>query len=209
MKKTHFYLLIIFAGFLSCTNNTLSHQPIAQKRLLKEIKEFQNEIQSNWENPETTPLKEDEINEFKGIQFFPIDLKYVTKASFTPNESRKIIAFPTSANKIKHYKEYGTIHFDLNDAKHSLTIYASDPPIESYENHLFLPFMDDTNGDTSYGGGRYLDFKVSDIMNHELIIDFNKAYNPYCAYSDYYNCPIPPANNYLETEIKAGESYLQ
>ena len=89
-----------------------------------------------------------------------------------------------------------------------MIIYQSDPPIEGYETSLFLPFMDETNGETSYGGGRYLDLEISDIQSNDVWIDFNQAYNPYCAYSSYYNCPIPPANNYLDIEIKAGVSYI-
>lgn len=176
---------------------------------LREIEHYQSHLKKEWENPETTPLKEDEKDSFQGIQFFPIDKKYIVNADFKPIENGKTIPFPTSAQKIKHYKEYGKLNFKLNGNFHELTIYQSDPPIEGYENSLFLPFMDETNGDTSYGGGRYLDFEITDIQSNKLKIDFNKAYNPYCAYSKYYNCPIPPANNYLDTEINAGVSYLE
>lgn len=197
MSRIIIYLLIV-PIFISCAGYNLD-----------EINSYQTNLKKEWENPETTPLKEDEKDSFQGIQFFPIDKKYILNADFTPIENGKTIPFPTSAKKIKHYKEYGKLNFKLNGNLHELTIYQSDPPIEGYENSLFLPFMDETNGDTSYGGGRYLDLEISDIQDNKMIIDFNKAYNPYCAYSKYYNCPIPPANNYLNTEIKAGVSYLE
>jgi len=197
MSRIIIYLLIV-PIFISCAGYNLD-----------EINSYQTNLKKEWENPETTPLKEDEKDSFQGIQFFPIDKKYILNADFTPIENGKTIPFPTSAKKIKHYKEYGKLNFKLNGNFHELTIYQSDPPIEGYENSLFLPFMDETNGDTSYGGGRYLDLEISDIQDNKMIIDFNKAYNPYCAYSKYYNCPIPPANNYLNTEIKAGVSYLE
>lgn len=197
MSRIIIYLLIV-PIFISCAGYNLD-----------EINSYQTNLKKEWENPETTPLKEDEKDSFQGIQFFPIDKKYILNADFTPIENGKTIPFPTSAKKIKHYKEYGKLNFKLNGNFHELTIYQSDPPIEGYENSLFLPFMDETNGDTSYGGGRYLDFEITDIQDNKLVIDFNKAYNPYCAYSKYYNCPIPPANNYLNTEIKAGVSYLE
>ncbi len=197
MSRIIIYLLIV-PFFISCAGYNLD-----------EINTYQTNLKKEWENPETTPLKEDEKDSFQGIQFFPIDKKYILNADFTPIENGKTIPFPTSAKKIKHYKEYGKLNFKLNGNLHELTIYQSDPPIEGYENSLFLPFMDETNGDTSYGGGRYLDLEISDIQDNKMIIDFNKAYNPYCAYSKYYNCPIPPANNYLNTEIKAGVSYLE
>lgn len=166
-------------------------------------------MKDEWTNPETTPLKEDEKEKFKGITFFPIDNSFQIKADFSKIENGKTIPFPTSAQKIKHYKEYGRVNFEINKKPFELTIYQSDPPIEGYENSLFLPFTDDTNGVATYGGGRYIDLEIKEIKNNKVIIDFNKAYNPYCAYSKYYNCPIPPANNYLETEINAGVSYTE
>lgn len=190
--------ILIFIFLISCA-----------KPNLNSIMVFQKELSEEWSNPETTPLKENEKADFKGITFFPINPKFIVKAEFHPIENGKTLPFPTSAKKIKYYKEYGKAQFRLNGKKHELTIYQSDPPIKGYETSLFLPFMDETNGDTSYGGGRYLDFEIMDIQHNKLLIDFNKAYNPYCAYSRYYNCPIPPANNYLNTEIKAGVSYLE
>lgn len=178
------------------------------KQNLDAIVAFQTKLSEEWKNPETTPLKEEEKADFKGITFFPIQKKYQLQADFSPIENGKTIPFPTSAKKIKYYKEYGLAKFKLNGKKLELTIYQSDPPIEGYENSLFIPFMDETNGDTTYGGGRYIDLEISDIQNGQFTLDFNKAYNPYCAYSKHYNCPIPPANNYLETEIKSGVSYL-
>ncbi len=74
-----------------------------------------------------------------------------------------------------------------------------------YKDHLFLPFTDLTSGEESYGGGRYIDLETTGIINNRLVIDFNKAYNPYCTYSDGYNCPIPPRENDLPVAIRAGE----
>lgn len=176
---------------------------------LSETASYQKNLKQEWENPETTPLRGDEKEDFKGITFFPIDHEFAVFADFTFIENGKTIPFPTSAKKIKYYKEYGKINFELKGKAFELTVYQSDPLIAGYENSLFLPFMDETNGYTSYGGGRYLDLEISDIQKNKVLIDFNKAYNPYCAYSKYYNCPIPPANNYLETEIYAGVSYSE
>lgn len=189
--------LILFIILLqSCTNSTI----VATKK-------FQKELSNEWNDPIKTPLKEDEKANFKGITFFPIHKKYIVNAKFESIDDPKTLPFPTSAKKIKHYKEYGKIFFTIDNQPLELTIYQSDPPIEGYEDNLFLPFMDETNGISSYGGGRYLDFKLSDIKNNQLLVNFNEAYNPYCAYSKHYNCPIPPANNRLPIEILAGVSY--
>lgn len=209
MKIRLFTFGLILAVLTSCTTQNAVSEAADKVAALAEITAFQAELKDHWENPETTPLHEEEKESFQGIHFFPIDLNYTVNAKFKPMKNGRTLPFPTSANKIKHYKEYGTAHFKLNGKNHVLTIYASDPPIEGYETSLFLPFMDDTNAETTYGGGRYLDFEISDIQNGRLIIDFNQAYNPYCAYSNHYNCPIPPVNNFIETEVKAGVSYKQ
>ena len=78
-----------------------------------------------------------------------------------------------------------------------------------YRDYLFLPFKDPTNGKASYGGGRYLDLKTGDLKSGTAIIDFNKAYNPWCAYADGFSCPIPPAANHLAVEIHAGEKNFE
>ena len=173
------------------------------------IETYQKELASYYMDPKTTPLVDDEKTNFKGITFFPINEKYIVKAKFTPIENGKIIPFPTSAKKIKKYKEYATVTFTLDNQQQTLTIYQSFPIMEKYEDSLFLPFMDETNGVTSYGGGRYLDLNTKDFTtkSNEIVLDFNQAYNPYCAYSKHYNCPIPPANNVLDVEINAGVSY--
>lgn len=200
---------LIFTGiallFIGC-----STQPTLQKNqetAMVNIVNFQENLTNEWNDPETTPLKEEEIDQFKGIHFFSIDLDYVILAQLKPIKNGKTIPFPTSAQKIKYYKEYAFLDFQLKGKKHTLTVFQPDPPIEGYEDNLFLPFMDDTNGETSYGGGRYIDLKTSDIQNKSIILDFNQAYNPYCAYSQHYNCPIPPMSNYLDTAIEAGVSF--
>lgn len=180
---------------------------VVQKNI--SVNDYQKELKEFYDNPKTTPLKGDEIAQFKGISFFPINNEFKVIADFKTIENAKTIPFPTSAKKIKHYREYGILEFVIQNKPFQLTIYQSDPVHEGYENSLFLPFTDETNGDTSYGGGRYLDLETTDIQNGKLTLDFNKAYNPYCAYSKHYNCPIPPANNYLDIEIKAGVSYLE
>lgn len=200
------YIFILLLSFSCSTQNSLNPRT-EKERANVDILIFQKELINEWNNPEKTPLKADEKDNFQGIHFFPVDLNYRIHADFTPIKEGTTHPFPTSANKIKYYKEYGKINFILHSESFELTLYQSDPPIEGYETSLFLPFMDETNGETTYGGGRYLDLEISDIKNKKVWIDFNQAYNPYCAYSSHYNCPIPPANNYLETEVKAGVSY--
>lgn len=115
---------------------------------------------------------------------------------------------PTYAGTTSEYVRYGIATFRIGEGPEiQLTLYRStrlfaDP---KYKDHLFVPFMDETSGEDTYGGGRYLDLSTKDIRSGVLVIDFNKAYNPLCAYSGGYRCPIPPLDNHLPLKILAGE----
>ena len=97
--------------------------------------------------------------------------------------------------------------FKLHDSLLHLYVYQFEALMkkEKLKDYLFVPFGDATSGFESYGGGRYIEFYISDIKNNQVILDFNKAYNPYCAYTTGYNCPIPPLENLLIVAIPAGE----
>jgi uncharacterized protein (DUF1684 family) len=128
-------------------------------------------------------------------------------AGFTKTIDTVGFIMKTSGKTPKKFYRYGTVSFKIADSVFKLTVYRGAELMQTvlYKNHLFLPFTDLTSGEESYGAGRYLDLEINDIVNNQVILDFNKAYNPYCAYSDEYNCPIPPRENYLNIAIKAGE----
>lgn len=114
----------------------------------------------------------------------------------------------TSGPIKKQYRVYGIIHFKIKNTSLQLNLYQSQTLMlnEQYKNLLFLPFTDATTGKKTYEGGRYIDLDINAIKNKRVIIDFNKAYNPYCAYvSGVYNCPVPPKENHLIIAIRAGE----
>ncbi|MFT7442704.1 MAG: hypothetical protein ACI9Q3_001078, partial [Maribacter sp.] len=105
------------------------------------------------------------------------------------------------------YKEYGILNFILNEKYFELTIYQSQDDLsdEKYKDYLFLPFTDNTSGEDSYGGGRYMDVLITDEKPDGTIkLNFNNTYNPYCAYNEKYSCPLTPRKNHLDFEIKAG-----
>ncbi len=144
----------------------------------------------------------------KLIDFYDVKSQFRIVADFEPikDDSTGII-MKTSGPLNKKFYRYGLAHFRIKNKPFHLTIYRADPATSKpeYEDYLFLPFTDKTCGDGSYGGGRYIDLSTADVVNNKIVIDFNKAYNPYCAYATGYNCPIPPKENYLDAEIKAGE----
>ena len=168
------------------------------------IKDFQQKLNLEYADVKTSPLTEEDAITFSKLDFYPIDKKYYVKASFkrTPNE--KPFDMLTTTSRLAKYVKYGEADFFLDGKQHTLNIYQSISLREKpeYKDYLFLPFTDKTSGKESYSGGRYIDLKIP--KGDTIIIDFNKAYNPYCAYNHKYSCPIPPKGNYLNVEIKAG-----
>lgn len=149
------------------------------------------------------------VNEANRIhfQFFPVNKKYRVLATFKKLDDPKGFIMKTSGTKIKKYFKYGRLSFTIDHKQLKLTVYQSEQLMkdDKYKNYLFVPFTDLTSGKKSYGGGKYIDFVMDDIQNNTLLLDFNKAYNPYCAYTSGYNCPIPPRENDLPVAISAGE----
>ena len=149
-------------------------------------------------------MPKEDFKAFKTLDFFPIDTNLVVKAKFvrTPSESPFIMETTTERKPV--YIKYGEAHFMLEDEEFVLNIYQSQQLITDpkYANYLFLPFTDNSNGEDSYAGGRYLDLKIP--KNDVIVLDFNQAYNPYCAYSGKYSCPIPPEDNHISLAIHAG-----
>ncbi|MBC7947995.1 MAG: DUF1684 domain-containing protein [Chitinophagaceae bacterium] len=148
----------------------------------------------------------------KQMKFFPINDKYVVTARFQRVKDGAWFSMPTSGTMKKVFRVYGKLHFSIHDTTVTLNLYQSQQlmAVEEYREHLFLPFTDRTTGEVTYTAGRYIDLTFNDISGDKVIIDFNKAYNPYCAYvSGKYNCPIPPKENDLPVAILAGEKNFE
>ena len=100
----------------------------------------------------------------------------------------------------------GKLHFELGGNKYALEVYRNESYNRKGQEIYFIPFYDLTNGNETYSGGRYLD--IHNLSGENITLDFNNAYNPYCVYNHEYSCPIPPLQNSIKTEIKAGEMLL-
>lgn len=198
MKKCLFIFLFIPLMVFS--------QKISKEQ--SEIKKFQQELNAEYLNPKETPLRGDNFKNFKQHPFFPINSKYRVTAKFTRTENAEPFDLPTSSGKTKLYREYGKATFQLDGQSYTLILYQSLDLIKQkkYEDYLFLPFRDATNEKETYGGGKYMDLKIP--KGNTIILDFNKSYQPYCAYNAYdYNCPVVPEENRLPVEIRAGVMY--
>jgi uncharacterized protein len=138
--------------------------------------------------------------DFKGLVYYDVDLTYKVKAELEIDKTGAKFIINTTDNKADTLIKYGTAKFEFGGKQNMLSIFKT-----QNARLLFLPFRDNTSGKETYGGGRYLDIPVSDILGNKILLDFNLAYQPYCAYNQTYICPIPPKENKLEVEIKAGE----
>jgi len=168
------------------------------------VRDVQYEMNKKYSDEKTSPLTKKDLKEFKALDFFPIDSTYKVTAKFKLDENPRFFEMPTTTERRPIYKTYGTATFLLNGKELKLHIYQNQGLIKKpeYVNHLFIPFTDLTNSNGSYGGGRYIDLEIPE--GNTIVIDFNTAYNPYCAYNKKYSCPIPPRENDLAVEVKAG-----
>jgi hypothetical protein len=154
------------------------------------------------DNPDS-PILPEEKDQFTGLKYYPIDLAFRVLARLVPEAHPGIFRVQTTTGGHKEYARVGRLEFDLGGQRLSLTAFM--PPADEplHGNRLFVPFRDKTSGKETYGAGRYLDLNKK--ATDEYVLDFNRAYNPYCAYSPYYSCPLPPGENNLPVEIRAGE----
>ncbi|MGK7392382.1 MAG: DUF1684 domain-containing protein [Candidatus Cyclobacteriaceae bacterium M2_1C_046] len=175
-----------------------------KNRYLDEILLYQAEQNKEFKDPETSPLEKKDLKKFKSLAFYPIDSSFRIKARFVETPGQTPFAMPTTTNRKPIYQKFGEAHFTLEGESITLNLYQSHDlkGSEEYHDYLFLPFTDETNGKETYGGGRYLGLHIPE--GDSIIIDFNKAYNPYCAYNAKYSCPIVPKENNIPEEIRAG-----
>ena len=193
MKKFAILLLIILIS-----NCKQDKEPVLGET------EFQKELNAFYKDATTSPLKKKDLKNFKGLDFFPFDSTFVVNAKLIRTPDEKPFKMKTTTDRLPNYVKYGIIEFQLEGKLHQLNIYQNLDILdeEGYEDYLFLPFLDNTNGEGSYAGGRYVESNIP--KGDAIIIDFNSAYNPYCAYNDKYSCPIVPRENYLDAKVNAG-----
>ncbi len=177
---------------------------VAQPGYQSEIQLERDSTNAEFADSTRSILLPEDLPTFHGLNYFPINENFRVMATFKAIKNGKAQALKTSGTRTPLYKPYGTLSFKLDGKKYKLTLYQNvDPSRPELRNYLLLAFTDLTTDVETYGGGRYLDFDISQVKEH-MVIDFNRAYNPYCAYNDKYSCVIPPAENALKVRIEAG-----
>jgi uncharacterized protein (DUF1684 family) len=199
LKKPGIILVLLIFSVLQLLAQSATDAAIT------EIEEHRSNQLKKFKSKTESPLNPEDRKTFKGLNYYPIDLKYRVKAKFVKNENPVSFKMATTTSRLPEYVKYGEVHFMIDSQEYKLEVYQSPDIIKmpGYADHLFIPFTDKTNGNDTYEVGRYLEMKIP--SSGEVIIDFNKSYNPYCSYSPKYSCPIPPLVNNLPMEIQAGE----
>ena len=171
---------------------------------LASIEKFQKGMNAEYADAKTSPLLPDDLKSFHGLDFYPANELFFVVAKFIRTENEQPFEMKTTTARKPVYVKYGEAHFSIDGQDFKLNIYSN---IElskkkEYKDYLFLPFSDLTCGNESYIGGRYLDLEIP--QGDTIVIDFNRSYNPYCAYNPKYSCPKVPLENDLKIEIRAG-----
>lgn len=171
---------------------------------LSAVEKFQKELNAEYADAKTSPLLPDDLKVFKSLDFYPANEKFYVVAQFIRTENELPFEMKTSTDRKPVYVKYGEAHFNIDGQFFKLNIYRNIElsKKEQYKDYLFLPFSDLTCGSESYIGGKYIDLKIP--QGNTIVIDFNRSYNPYCAYSPKYSCPKVPLENDLKIEIRAG-----
>ena len=196
MKKS-----IVIICFLLLSGSIYSQGNLSLKA---DNQNYRSEQNDKFGNQETSPLKEQDCLVFKKLKFFKIKKRYRVEAKFIRTAGSEPFEMPTTTDRKPVYEKYGEAHFTIKGKAYKLDIYQGHDSRRNplYRDYLFLPFKDLTNGHKTYGGGRFIDLRIP--KGETITIDFNKAYNPYCAYNDKYSCPIVPIENHLKVAIPAG-----
>jgi hypothetical protein len=178
----------------------------SDKKYLRQIKKHRKQVHKEFSNPETSPFRDKATTDYHGLDYFPANPAYRVEAQVVRTTEATPFSMPTSnPDRDKPFVKYAVLRFELAGEAYELSAYTSlnlvtDPKYASY---LFVPFTDLTTGSDCYGGGRYLDLETP-AEGESITLDFNLCYNPYCAYSLGWSCPIPPEENFLNLRLEAG-----
>ena len=211
MTKIRIILVLLIIGILLQIHGFLIAGQEENEALIslqeKRVTEWRKERDAFFKSHVRSPLAPKEKKSFKGLKYYPFDPRYVfvgqiERSVLHINNPEYYATFLTNKGTNKRYIRYGKFHFKLDGKEYTVEIYKS-----ILSDALFIPFKDKTNGKESYGGGRYIDAEI--LPGYKMVLDFNMAYYPSCAYNEKFICILPPKENTLNVEIPAGERNLK
>jgi uncharacterized protein (DUF1684 family) len=170
----------------------------------REVERLRAEKDRFFKESTHSPIPPEERASFEGLSYYAYNPDLVFEVELDELEAPEDVVMATSVGGEEVlYNKVGYLEFEVEGQRQRLYAYQSAHEHEAGRPTLFVPFRDATSGKETYGAGRYLEVEVS--PSGRYVLDFNLAYNPYCAYSDAYICPLPPPENWLQVEIRAGE----
>jgi len=193
--------VLILLGDVSSLGAETDRTLVAERA--KQFAQWRQERDEFFKTHQRSPLTPEEKKKFQSLYYYPFDQKYIftggiERRAFDHNDPKNYATFLTNKGINKRYVRYGRFHFQVDGKKLTLEVYKS-----LLSDALFIPFKDKTNGNETYEGGRYIDAKI--LPGYKMILDFNMAYFPICAYNVKFVCAIPPKENTFDIEIRAGE----
>ena len=165
---------------------------------MSELSEFRRAKDQMMKHEHDSPLTHEQAQSFRGLSYYDEDLTLRFKLNLERYEAEEVIDMQTSTGDVASYLRWGKVSFEVDGGPVQLTVYK-----DTAGSGYFLPFADGTSGDETYGAGRYLD--LHELADGRLLVDFNYAYNPYCAYNESWSCPLTPFENRLRVPLRAGE----
>lgn len=202
--------MVLFGSFLTACDSHTQTSRVAQQTPTTQPSNYTDSMElvrmqhnQDFKNPASSPLEKDSIATFTGLHHYAANEGWKIKSQFTLINSTEVLEMPTTTERIIKMAVYGKFDFMVNDTACTLLAYQD---VSRRDGTVFIPFLDQTNGFETYGGGRYMDVLIP--TTDSAYLDFNTAYNPYCAYNAAYSCPIPPLENTLPVAILAGEKQL-
>jgi len=204
MVKGALFIGITLLFLIGSLESAYSREPDSKDETIQAIQLLRKERDHFFKTASNSPLEESDQDNFKGLHYYPIDLKYrfegtIQRYIINVNNPKYYATFLTNKGPKKRYIRYGKFKFTFEEKEYFLELYKS---IGS--DMIFIPFYDKTNGQETYEGGRYLDAEIL-MPGYRLAIDFNNSYNPSCAYNEKFVCVLPLEENRLNLEVQAGE----
>ena len=192
----------IFAALLGIVLYSLNGVRTSASVYSAQLNKARSEKNRAFRESSDSPLSAPQKVVFDTLDYYPADMAFLVDADISRNTKPDTLLIQMSANRAEKFLHWGLAQFEIGNQPQQLGIYLK---ANGKDSTLFIPFTDRTNGHETYGGGRYLDVPLPEPNATEIELDFNRAYNPYCAYNNAYSCPVPPAENRLQVAIPAGE----
>jgi uncharacterized protein len=195
----------LYASFFFNPDNSHASETLKTAYYIDSVNSFRQAKNLEFKDSLSSPLSKEKMKLFSGLKYFKPNPMYRVRASFETDTTEPVFTMQTTTDRLPVYRKYAKLNFVFNTDTFSLTAYQNMAFVnnEKYADYLFVPMQDLSYTHESYGGGRYLDLRITSADS--IFVDFNLLYNPYCCYNSKYSCPVPPTENFLNIDILAGE----